>query len=48
MLGITMQLDISAMPNNNHLSSHENKYYLKKEKRKKIQKYGETRLKLIC
>ena len=42
MLGVIMQLDISTM-----LTSHK-KILLKKEKRKKIQKYVGTRPKLIC
>jgi len=50
MLGITMQLDILARltPQVTTIICHHMKVLLKKEKRKKIKKYGETRPKFIC
>jgi len=51
MLGITMQLDILARLTpqvTTIICHHIKKILLRKEKRKKIQKYGGTRPKPIC
>jgi len=51
VLGITMQLDISAKLTpqvTTIICHHMKKNIIKKEKRKKIQKYGGTRPKPIC